>query len=171
MRPYLCCCYLICILYRTFILQMSITSSNPNSIPTITASSCSSTTYSMGNLSSGTGALTTGSVLPSCSTSTHQSLNAHSASNYNQDGIRPSGSFASRPGSSSIGAGASHVAPDSHPHSGSNSGKSVEQGVRGSAESYSSLTTNPSSQISRSFNEQWIQRPRNVKLLLSLIHI
>ena len=99
MRPHLCCCYLICILYCTFILQMSFTSSNPNSIPTITASSCSSTSYSMGNLSSGTGALTTSmsNVLPSSSTSTPQPLNAHSVSNYTQDSSLSSGSFVSRP--------------------------------------------------------------------------
>ena len=101
----------------------------------------------MGNLSSGTGALTTSmsGVLLSSSTSTPQSLNAHSASNYTQDSSLSSGSFVSRPVLSSNEAGASHVAPGSHPHSGSNSGKSVEPSLRASGESNSSLTTNPSS--------------------------
>ena len=45
------------------------------------------------------------------------------------------------------------MAPDSHPHSGSNSGKSVEPSLRASGESNSSLTTNPSSH----FTEEGIQ--------------
>ena len=63
----------------SFHLQMSFTSSNTN--PTTTARSCSSMSYSTGNLSSGTGAPTTSmsNVLPSSSTSTPQSLNTHSA--------------------------------------------------------------------------------------------
>ena len=128
-------------------LQMSVTSNSSNSTSTITASSCSSTSHVMGNLSSGTGSITTtmGNVsLSSGSTSTN-SLNAHSALNYTQGSLLPSSSSASCPASSSNGVGASHVAPGCHPHSGSNSGKSVELGPRASAESHSSLATNLSS--------------------------
>ena len=142
MRPYLCCCYFICILYRTFILQMSVTSSSSNSIPTITASSCSSISRLMGNLSSGTGALTTtmsNVSLSSGGTSTPL-LNAHSAPIYTQGSSLSSSSSASRPASSSNGVGASHVAPVRHPHSGSNSGKSVDLRLHASTESNSSLT-------------------------------
>ena len=111
--------------------------------------------YSTGNLSSGTGALTTimsNATLSSGSIATHL-LNAHSAPIYTQDSSLPSSSSVSRTASSLNGADASHVAPGSHPHSGFNSGKSVEQSPRGSRESNSSLTTNPSLHGSESMFE------------------
>ena len=101
----------------------------------------------MGNLSSGTGSITTtmGNVSLSSGSTSTPLLNAHSAPNYTQGSSLPSSSSASRPVLLSNGAGASHVAPGRHPHSGSNSGNSGDLSLHASTESNSSLTMNPSS--------------------------